>query len=167
MPEVLVTGYDFVAAPRLSPDGRVLAHLRWNHPAMPWDATELVLLDLASGTPTVVAGGPGESVAEPVWTPDGALWFLSDRDGWWNLYRWSAAAGVESMVRIEAEIGVPGWALGSARYVVLEDGRVVFARQRAGYDWRCATRTAPCRSSTCRSPGTPQSVPPARTGWWW
>ncbi|MDT7656710.1 MAG: hypothetical protein QOF38_1425 [Pseudonocardiales bacterium] len=133
-PEVLVTGYDFVAAPRLSPDGRVLAHLRWNHPAMPWDATELVLLDLASGTPTVVAGGPGESVAEPVWTPDGALWFHSDRDGWWNLYRWSAAAGVESMVRIEAEIGVPGWALGSARYVVLEDGRVVFARQRAGYD---------------------------------
>jgi dipeptidyl aminopeptidase/acylaminoacyl peptidase len=134
-PEVLVSGPDFVAAPRLSPDGRVLAYLRWNHPSMPWDATELVLLELAAGTATVVAGGDRESVAEPAWTADGALWFISDRDGgWWNLYRWSAAAGVEAMVSVEAEIGVPGWALGSARYAVLGDGRVVFARQSAGYD---------------------------------
>jgi len=133
-PEVLVTGPDFVAAPRLSPDGRALAYLRWNHPAMPWDATELVRLDLATGESTVLAGGPAESASEPRWTPDGALWFVSDRTGWWNLYRWSAAAGVEPMVLLAAEIGVPGWGLGSARYAVLPDGRVVFARQRDGYD---------------------------------
>jgi dipeptidyl aminopeptidase/acylaminoacyl peptidase len=82
----------------------------------------------------VLAGGPAESVGEPRWTPDGALWFVSDRTGWWNLYRWSAAAGVEPMVRLAAEIGVPAWGLGSARYAVLPDGRVVFARQRDGYD---------------------------------
>jgi dipeptidyl aminopeptidase/acylaminoacyl peptidase len=133
-PEVLVTGPDFVAAPRLSPDGGTLAYVRWNHPAMPWDATELVRLDLATGESTVLAGGPAESVGEPRWTPDGALWFVSDRTGWWNLYRWSAAAGVEPMVRLAAEIGVPAWGLGSARYAVLPDGRVVFARQRDGYD---------------------------------
>jgi dipeptidyl aminopeptidase/acylaminoacyl peptidase len=137
-PEVLVTGPDFVAAPRLSPDGRALAYLRWNHPAMPWDATELVRLDLATGESTVLAGGPAESVSEPRWTPDGALWFLSDRTGWWNLYRRSGSAevgaGVEPMVLLDAEIGVPGWGLGSARYAVLPNGRVVFGSQRDGYD---------------------------------
>ena len=133
-PEVLVTGPDFVAAPRLSPDGSTLAYVRWNHPAMPWDATELVRLDLASGESTVLAGGPAESVGEPRWTPDGALWFLSDRSGWWNLYRWSADAGVEPMVLLAAELGAPAWGFGSARYAVLPDGRVVFARQRDGYD---------------------------------
>jgi dipeptidyl aminopeptidase/acylaminoacyl peptidase len=140
-PEVLATGSDFVAAPRLSPDGRALAYLRWNHPAMPWDATQLVLLELSTGDETVLAGGPRESVAEPTWTPDGSLWFLSDRTGWWNLYRWSPGGGTEQMVRIEAEIGVPGWAFGSARYAVLPDGRVVFAGQRGGYD-RLAVRAA-------------------------
>lgn len=133
-PEVLATGSDFVAAPRLSPDGQTLAYLRWNHPDMPWDATELVVCDLYTGEETVVAGGPGESVTEPVWRPDGSLWFLSDRTDWWNLYRWAPGADISPVVRMEAEIGVPQWRFGSARYAVLPDDTVVFARRRAGYD---------------------------------
>jgi dipeptidyl aminopeptidase/acylaminoacyl peptidase len=133
-PEVLVTGPDFVAAPRLSPDGRLLAWLQWNHPSMPWDDTELVVRDLGTGEVTVVAGGPGESVAEPRWQPDGSLWFISDRTDWWNLYRWVPDADIEPVVRTDAEIGVPGWAFGSARFAVLADGRVVFARRRQGFD---------------------------------
>lgn len=133
-PEVLVTGPDFVAAPRWSPDGGTLAYLRWNHPSMPWDSTELVVLDLASGTETVVAGGEGESIAEPRWGSDGALWFISDRGGWWNLYRVTGGSDIEPMVLMEAEIGVPGWVLGSTRYALLPDGRAVFARQSNGYD---------------------------------
>jgi dipeptidyl aminopeptidase/acylaminoacyl peptidase len=132
-PVVLVSGPDFVAAPRLSPDGATLAYLRWDHPSMPWDATELVTV--RDGSETVVAGGPAESVLEPRWTADGALWFLSDRTGWWNLYRLAAPGGdVEAMVTLDAEIGQPAWLLGSARYAVLTDGRVVFARQSDGYD---------------------------------
>jgi dipeptidyl aminopeptidase/acylaminoacyl peptidase len=133
-PQVLVSGPDFVAAPRFSPDGGTLAWLRWDHPSMPWDATELVVRDLGTGEETVVAGGPGESVSEPRWQPDGSLWFISDRTDWWNLYRWAPGADIEPMVRTDAEIGVPGWAFGSARYAVLADGSVVFARRRAGYD---------------------------------
>ena len=133
-PEVLVTGSDFVAAPRLSPDGATLAWLRWNHPSMPWDATELVVRDLATGEELVIAGGPDESVLEPRWSTDGALWFVSDRTDWWNLYRYTEGSDIATVVRVDAEIGVPPWQFGSARYAVLGDGSVVFARQRRGYD---------------------------------
>ncbi|MFE3543825.1 S9 family peptidase [Nocardia sp. NPDC059177] len=134
LPEVLVSGPDFVAAPRLSPDGTLLAVITWDHPSMPWDDTVLRVRELATGTDTVVAGGPGESVQEPRWQDDGTLLFLSDRNGWWNLYRWSPGGAVEAVIEIDAEIGVPAWQLGSARYVVLEAHGIVFARWRDGYD---------------------------------
>ncbi|MBN9735093.1 S9 family peptidase [Pseudonocardia sp. P1] len=133
-PEVVVTGPDFVAAPRISPDGATLAWLSWDHPSMPWDDVELTVRDLASGVDVVVAGGPGESVTEPQWQPDGSLTFLSDRTGWWNLYRWMPGEDIEPLVRTDAEIGVPGWALGGSRYTLLDDGRVVFARSSHGFD---------------------------------
>ncbi|OZM81085.1 S9 family peptidase [Pseudonocardia sp. MH-G8] len=133
-PEVLVTGPDFVAAPRLSPDGATLAWLRWDHPSMPWDDTQLVVRDLRTGEETVVAGGPGESVLEPRFEPDGSLLFLSDRSDWWNLYRWTPGADIAPVVRLDAELGVPAWVFGSARYVQLGDGRVVYARWRDGRD---------------------------------
>ncbi len=133
-PEVLVSGPDFVAAPRLSPDGGTLAWLQWNHPDMPWDAAQLVVRDLATGEETVVAGGPGESVTEPRWRPDGSLWFVSDRTDWWNLYRWQTGTDIAAVVRTDADVGVPAWTFGTARYAVLDDGRVVVARWRDGMD---------------------------------
>ena len=133
-PEVLVSGPDFVAAPRLGPDGATLAWLQWDHPSMPWDDTQLVVRDLVTGEETVVAGGPGESVLEPCWEPDGSLLFLSDRTDWWNLYRWTPGSDIEPVVRVDAEIGVPSWVFASARYAALDDGRVVFARWRDGVD---------------------------------
>ncbi len=133
-PEVLVTGSDFVAAPRLSPDGQYLAWLRWDHPSMPWDATELMVRNLTTGEETMIAGGPGESVTEPRWQPDGSLWFISDRSDWWNLYRCAPDVDIEPVVRIDAEIGIPAWVFGTARYAARPDGSVVFARMRRGYD---------------------------------
>jgi dipeptidyl aminopeptidase/acylaminoacyl peptidase len=157
-PRVLVTGPDFVSDPRFSADGRRLCWLQWSHPDMPWDGTELCVADLrdsdvgpALAHPGVVAGRPhdaagghgdGESVSEPRWAPDGTLWFVSDRSGWWNLYRWTPPAPglsigsgtVDPMVTIDAEIGVPQWVFGQSRYGFLAGGRVVFAYQRAGID---------------------------------
>jgi dipeptidyl aminopeptidase/acylaminoacyl peptidase len=46
-PRLLAEGYDFFAAPALSPDGRRLAWIAWDHPRMPWDGTELYEADLA------------------------------------------------------------------------------------------------------------------------
>ncbi|NNH75641.1 S9 family peptidase [Nocardia uniformis] len=134
-PEILVSGPDFVAAPRLSPDGLRMAWLQWNHPEMPWDGTELWVRDLAGGGgDTLIAGGRRESVLEPTWQPDGSIYFLSDRTGWWGIYRWSALAGTEPVVRINADIGAPPWTLNGSRYAVLSDARVVFTYTRDGRD---------------------------------
>jgi dipeptidyl aminopeptidase/acylaminoacyl peptidase len=148
-PSVVVTGPDFVSDPRFSPDGSRFCWLQWNHPDMPWDGTELCVasVEIAAdgprlGAAEVVAGRPhwagdggadGESVSQPRWHPDGALWFVSDRTGWWNLYRLAPSGDVEPRVLMDAEIGVPQWAFGQSRYAFVPDG-VVFAYQRDGVD---------------------------------
>ena len=43
--------------------------------------------DGALGARQKVAGGADESIFQPEWSPDGMLYFVSDRTGWWNLYR--------------------------------------------------------------------------------
>ena len=89
--QVLASGYDFYSTPRLSPDGSQLAWLSWRHPNMPWDGTELWVADVTSaGTlenHTLIAGGPSESIYQPGWSPDGTLYYVSDRSGYWRLYR--------------------------------------------------------------------------------
>jgi dipeptidyl aminopeptidase/acylaminoacyl peptidase len=93
-PTVLAGGRDFYSFPRVSPDGQWLAWTCWDHPNMPWDGTELWVAPLDDpGDARLVAGGPGESVFQPEWDPDGRLHFVSDRDGWWNLYRAGVGSG--------------------------------------------------------------------------
>jgi dipeptidyl aminopeptidase/acylaminoacyl peptidase len=134
-PEVVVSGPDFVSTPRLRPDGKRLCWLEWDHPNMPWDGTRLIVRRLDGGDDQLVAGGEAESVTEPQWQADGSLTFISDRSGWWNLYRWDPDRGeVEALTVIEAEIGMPQWVFGLSRYADLGDSRLVFARMRDGFD---------------------------------
>lgn len=116
---VLVSGSDFYASPRLSPDGRHLAWISWNHPNMPWDGTELWLAEVDEQGQVhgahCIAGGLEESVFQPEWSPDGVLYFVSDRTGWWNLYRWHDNM-VEPMCPKSAEFGLPQWVFRMATY---------------------------------------------------
>ena len=123
----LFDGSDFCAAPRLSPDGKSLAWLAWNHPNMPWDGTMLLVANVGadgrlSETQTVV-GGLEESVLQPLWSPDGELHFVSDRNGWWNLYRWRNGV-VQPVLEMEAEFARPQWVFDPAAYGFLDDGRI-------------------------------------------
>jgi dipeptidyl aminopeptidase/acylaminoacyl peptidase len=137
---VLVQGSDFYGAPTLSPDGRRLAWLAWNHPNMPWDGTELWLGEISvDGTVVnrrLVAGGPAESVFQPEWSPDAGLYFVSDRSGWWNLYR-LLDDRVEALHPMEAEFGVPGWVLGLRTYAFAGPRLVVCTYCENG-SWRLA-----------------------------
>ncbi len=139
--EVLASGYDFYASPRLSPDGSRLAWICWRHPQMPWDGTELWVADIdpagALGQPRQVAGGTGESIYQPGWSPGGDLYFVSDRDGWWRLYRLqgtSAVAVLEAPPE-DAEFGRPQWVFGSATWAFAGPARIVVAYTNAGH-WR-------------------------------
>ena len=140
--QVLLSGSDFVASPRLSPDGSRLAWLSWNHPNMPWDGTELWVADLDSagkpGNPRLVAGGPNESVFQPEWSPGGTLHFVSERTGWWNLYRAAADGEIEPLCPMEAEFGVPQWVFGQSTYGFAGDDRLVCAYNQQGM-WRLAS----------------------------
>ena len=126
---VLIEGDDFYAAPRLSPDGAFLAWLSWDHPNMPWDGCELWLAGLDKdgdlpGGQIVIAGGREESIFQPEWSPDGTLHFVSDRSGWWNLYRWRGA--VEPLMSMAAEFGRPQWTFaGYETHDCADEGRVV------------------------------------------
>ena len=128
-PRIVAGGHDFAAAPRLSPDGERLAWLVWDHPRLPWDGTELWVAELdGAGRPRNarrVAGGERESIADPLWAPDGSLWFSSDRDrGWWNLHRWDGER-VLAVSPMEAETAIPAWTLGYQRFALLDDGRAI------------------------------------------
>ncbi|HEX6989250.1 MAG TPA: S9 family peptidase, partial [Bacillota bacterium] len=115
----LVEGNDFYASPRLSPDGRRLAWLTWNHPSMPWDGNELWVGELDEHgrvrDARRVAGGPRESIFQPEWSPGGVLHFVSDRSGWWNLYRWDGRS-TDHLIAMEAEFGLPQWQFGMSTY---------------------------------------------------
>ena len=122
---VIASGRDFYSSPRLSPDGNQLAWLEWDHPNMPWDGTELCTADCNAdgslGPVRRVAGGPEESIVQPEWSPDGTLHFLSDRSGWWNLYR-DVAGRVEPLCPKAAEFGGPAWVFGLSWYAFQTSG---------------------------------------------
>ncbi len=127
--EVLVSGNDFYSSPRLSPDNSRLAWLTWNHPSMPWDGTELWTGTFGGNqsleTTGRIAGGIDESIFQPEWSPDGVLYFVSDRSGWWNLYRVDEQGKVEPVCELEAEFGMPQWGFGMSSYAFESAERIV------------------------------------------
>ena len=120
----LVTGHDFFSNPKLSPDGSKLSWLCWDHPHMPWDQSECWLAEIEScGTttnPKLIAGGPGESIFQPQWSPDGKLYLVSDRSNWWNLYRYDPSTHqLQSVAPLDAEFATPQWVFGMSCYSFL------------------------------------------------
>jgi len=132
---VLAGGRDFFSNPRLSPDGSRLAWLSWDHPRMPWQGSDLWLAELdATGraqNPRHVAGGERESIFQPQWSPGGDLHFVSDRSGWWNLYR-ERGGRIEALHGMAAEFGEPQWAFGLSMYGFATDGFILCLYEQGG-----------------------------------
>ena len=131
----VISGADFYSNPRLSPDGSRLSWLSWNHPNLPWDTTELWLATVAPdgeiSEQRCVSLGKDESVFQPQWSPDGDLFFVSDRSGWWNLFRFRDDA-TEVVIPEQAECGVPQWVFGMSTYAFPDSDHVVVATTRDG-----------------------------------
>jgi dipeptidyl aminopeptidase/acylaminoacyl peptidase len=117
---ILVQGDDFYSTPRVSPDGSRLAWLSWNHPNMPWDGCILWVgeLDPDGQLKKVrqVAGSTSESIFQPEWSPDGTLYFVSDRSGWWNLYRVGLKRQIQAVCPMAVEFGQAQWVFGMSTY---------------------------------------------------
>ncbi|HYO43722.1 MAG TPA: prolyl oligopeptidase family serine peptidase [Candidatus Limnocylindrales bacterium] len=139
---VLVSGPDFVAAPRPSPDGRALAWLEWDLPDMPWDSVRLRVAEVRDdgslGESRTILGGPGVSIVQPAWSPVGVLHAVSDATGWWNLYAFDGPDGTAGPARnlapMDAELGDPAWVFGRSSYVFLADGAILAVARADGRD---------------------------------
>ena len=134
---VLVSGADFIAAPRLSPAGDRLAWLEWSHPNLPWDGTELRLADVAAdgsiGAATTVAGSPTDWISQPRWSPSGVLHFVAEPDGWMNIRRLLDGPS-EVVAELDAEFAAPDWLFGWSNYGFLPDGSIVAIGRSGGQD---------------------------------
>ncbi|XP_027092694.1 probable dipeptidyl-peptidase 5 isoform X2 [Coffea arabica] len=129
-PEALVAGSDFYAFPRMDPKGERMAWIQWNHPDMPWDRSELWVgyigdegemqkrICVVGGDQMVV-----ESPTQPKWSPQGELFFISDREtGFWNLYKWVESTNlVVPVFQLDAEFARPMWNFGMNSYDFIED----------------------------------------------
>jgi len=139
---VLVSGNDFYSTVRLNPDGSRMAWLTWKHPNMPWDGCELWVGELdevgAVVSSRLVAGGEDESVFQPEWSPSGALYFVSDRSNWWNIYRLGDDGSAEAMCEMNVEFGYPLWFFAMSTYGFAGETRIVCAYNERG-NWSLAT----------------------------
>ena len=136
--QVLSKGSDFCSNPRISPDGAKLAWLTWDHPNMPWDGTFLLVASFNDqgllGEPLVVAGGRTESIFQPEWSPDNVLHYVSDRSGWWNLWRHENGQD-RQLAKRSAEFGKPQWVFGSGTYSFASDELIACSYVENG-EWK-------------------------------
>lgn len=143
----LAEGYDFYANPRISPDGRFACYIAWNHPNMPWDGTDLFLVELDKDARAKsickVRGGENLSVIYPEWGADGTLYFVSDDTGYWNLYELNAenlkgdltedsGKHAKILYNDKREHSLPPWVFGNHSYRPLDDGRILLAANDCG-----------------------------------
>ncbi|MBS0629648.1 MAG: S9 family peptidase [Verrucomicrobia bacterium] len=133
----IASGHDFYSSPRLSPDGKKLAFVAWDFPYMQWDSSTLWLADVDKDGQlynlTPISGGPNESVCQVQWSPEGILHFVSDKTGFWNLYRFQNGTA-KNLCEMDAEFGVPPWVFGRPTYSFLPDGKIACIYTIKGVD---------------------------------
>ncbi|HEX3781180.1 MAG TPA: prolyl oligopeptidase family serine peptidase [Pseudonocardiaceae bacterium] len=130
---VLAASHHFMTGPKPSPDGRHATWLGWNHPAMPWDGTQLCLAPLTDtgfGPHTVLTGGPTEAVCQVEWDSPDAVLALTDPDGWWNLHRITLDGTTHNLHPCQEELGGPLWRLGPRWFTPLGNRRYAILRTR-------------------------------------
>ncbi|MBZ0300612.1 MAG: S9 family peptidase [Anaerolineae bacterium] len=135
-PVKLAYGTDFVMQPAWHPQGTHAAYIAWDHPLMPWDGTELRLIQIVAddqGTPQsgaveTLAGDEHTAIFQPEFSPDGRhLAYVSDASGWGQLYLYDLQdRATRQITRAEAEHAEPAWVQGVRVYTWAHDGQSIF-----------------------------------------
>lgn len=121
----LATGFDFYAAPTLSPNNK-LAWICWNHPNMPWNNNQLWVADLVDGRlinqQQLLKSELQQAFFQPQWDRNGDLYYVSDLHNWWNLYKWQVTTDRHTQLcNLAAEFAQPLWQLGTACWQFYQD----------------------------------------------
>ena len=139
-PGVVARGHDFYSFPRFAPDGSALVYTAWDHPNMPWDETVLYWLPWGpegpAGDPIRIAGGEGESIFQPGFSPDGVLTFATDASGFWNLVRLEGGPGgrLRPVREEEAEYGRAQWVFGMSSWSYASARELLCVVSEQGFD---------------------------------
>jgi len=138
--KTLACGNDFYSSPRISPDGKYLAWISWNHPNMPWDNTVLWMGKIGKNGSLderlQVTKNANESVLQPSWSPDNILYFVSDRGNWWNIYCWKDGE-VKAVFPEEAEFAEAPWMFAKSNYDFESENRILCSYTKNGL-WKIA-----------------------------
>lgn len=139
----LASGADFYASPQVNDAGSQVAWVEWNVTAMPWDKTRLAVavLDTETGAlaanelPSYLRPGDGESqsILLPRFDRTGALWCISDHQGWWQLYRVEPNGPWLCLDSEEFDHALPPSQLGHQQYAFLPAEEVAFCKLQRGW----------------------------------
>jgi dipeptidyl aminopeptidase/acylaminoacyl peptidase len=122
----LIKSHHFLMNPRISPDGRHIAWIGWNHPDMPWDATELCVAPVEGGPHRVLMGGGGRrvSIVQAEWRGSGSLYAVADPTGWWNIHLVGMDGTSRNLTPMDQEFGDASWRIGNT-FFALAGERIV------------------------------------------
>lgn len=135
--EVMGGTHHFLTGVSFNADQTMAAWIGWDHPHMSWDQTEVWLSERVGAgwsSPRRVTGGPEESITQVSWDrrDGGELVLLSDRSGWWNLYRTDLITPPRPLLPRREEFGDALWRVGQRWFAPLDDGRVITAHGSSG-----------------------------------
>jgi dipeptidyl aminopeptidase/acylaminoacyl peptidase len=135
---VLVQGEDFYASPCLNSAGDELLYISWQQPFMPWERSSLYCQKLVGmaplGDPLFIAGEEEESICQPSFHSSGDIYFVSDRNNWWNLYLWRQGR-IHTVLAFEAEFAYPLWVFGMRTYEFIDDETIACIVNENGRQW--------------------------------
>jgi dipeptidyl aminopeptidase/acylaminoacyl peptidase len=122
---ILFEGTDFVSGPQLSPDGKSVAFVTWSHPNMPWDDTQLQVINFSEdGSVEGVVEVPQDgnvSIKHPHYSRDGTLYFIADFENWWTLYRVDKSTGQQNKPQrvLDEKIEINSYGFENNNYAII------------------------------------------------
>ncbi len=120
--EILFSGHDFYSNPTVSPDGKKICWLQWNHPNMPWDENQLMLAEINSKNQlcnvTEIQANKKGAFYQPTWSPDNELYVAFDSDNYWNIYKLINLTLINILKR-DVDFGRPMWISGTKTFAFL------------------------------------------------